>query len=983
MNEEETKAQEPEGLKKYLSQINVWALSFGCAVGWGAFVMPGTTFLPAAGPLGTALGIGIGALVMLIIGVCYHFLMNHFPGAGGTFRYASEVFGHDHGFLAAWFLILVYVAIIWANATALTLIARNLLGNLFQFGFHYQLLGYDIYFGEVLLTMLAILLFGFLCIRGKKAAGWMQTVLALVLIAGILICFVGVMKHVGNGAAAMAPTFAPDGTIPLRQVLSIVILSPWAFAGFESVSHSSEEFRFPLKRTIGIFIGALVTGAAAYILLTLIAAAVQPEGFTSWADYIAALSSLPGIEGLPTFFATHEALGRAGFYILGITVLAGIITGLIGNYIAASRLMYAMAKERILPGWFGKLSRDGTPKNAFLFLMLVSLIVPFLGRTAIGWIVDVNTIGATVVYAYTSAAAFAVARKEKRKTVQAAGLIGLISSIAFFVYFMALSGGAMATESYLILAVWAILSLIYFRYVFSRDRERRLGRSVVVWIGLLFLIFFTSLMWVKQATDDMTETVITNISAFYEERNPGNDPEAIRETEQYLSEQMEEADRQLTVNSVVQMLLIIGSLAIMFSVYSIMSRREKDMEKEKVLAEESSVAKSAFLSNMSHDIRTPVNAIIGYINLAERDEDDPEKVREYLSKIKTSSNHLLALINDVLEMSRIESGKMDLEPVEVDLKSLFQEIHDIFATQMSEKDIDFSISASKARVTRVYCDKNRLNRVLMNLVSNAYKFTPEGGNVSINLWQIDVDDPGHGTYEIRVKDSGIGMSPEFAEKVFDAFERERTSTVSGIQGTGLGMSITKSIIDLMGGEISVNTAKGQGTEFVIRLRFKLAASTRERTRAVGEEANHPATIDFSKVRLLLVEDMEINREIANMLLSGNGFMIESAVNGQEAVDKVRDAEPGYFDAVLMDIQMPMMNGYEATRAIRALPDPERAGIPIIAMTANAFSEDVKEAEQAGMDGHIAKPIDVKVITRTLTEVMLKKGSRKGEAEGHG
>ena len=402
------------------------------------------------------------------------------------------------------------------------------------------------------------------------------------------------------------------------------------------------------------------------------------------------------------------------------------------------------------------------------------------------------------------------------------------------------------------------------------------------------------------------------------------------------------------------------------------NRQSAELKEAKERAEASSNAKTTFLFNMSHDIRTPMNAIIGYTSLAKREGNSAEEMREYLAKIESSSQHLLALINDVLEMSRIESGKMELELVEVDLKKALAEVRDMFAAQMREKRIDFTADASQVRDRRVFCDKNRLNRVLLNLLSNAYKFTPEGGSVTVVLSQTDRAPDGYGAYELRVKDNGIGMTEEFAAKVFEAFERERTSTVSGIQGTGLGMAITKSIIDLMGGTIEVTTAPGAGTEFVVRVKLALAAGGNASGEA-GEEAAKAgsAALDFSKMRLLLVEDNEINREIATMILTEVGFTLETAVNGREAVEKVAASRSGHFDAVLMDVQMPVMDGYEATRAIRGLSDPALANIPIIAMTANAFAEDIQAARGAGMNAHIAKPLDIAKMMKTLAEILEK------------
>jgi CheY-like chemotaxis protein len=303
-------------------------------------------------------------------------------------------------------------------------------------------------------------------------------------------------------------------------------------------------------------------------------------------------------------------------------------------------------------------------------------------------------------------------------------------------------------------------------------------------------------------------------------------------------------------------------------------------------------------------------------------------------------------------------------------------MRDLFSEQMKQKKIDFQVHTGQVQNYYVWCDRKNLNRVLLNLISNAYKFTPEGGAVTASLMETGSAEPDYRSYEIRVQDTGIGMSKEFAERMFNAFERERTSTDSGVEGTGLGLSITKSIVDLMGGTIDVLTAPGSGTQFVIRLKFSLA-DEKDVDSVAGKAAeqltdNDPAKpeIDFSKKRLLLVEDNQINMEIALMVLSQAGFMVDTAENGRIAVDLVSSSVPGHYDAILMDIQMPVMDGFEATRTIRSLPESSLAGIPIIAMTANAFKEDVQATLDAGMQAHIAKPIDVDLLMKTLTDVLL-------------
>ena len=535
----------------------------------------------------------------------------------------------------------------------------------------------------------------------------------------------------------------------------------------------------------------------------------------------------------------------------------------------------------------------------------------------------------------------------------------------------------------------------------------------------------------------------------------------------------------------------------------VMSDRTSDRKMNQALseavraAETANRAKSTFLSNMSHDIRTPMNAIIGFTTLAVSNIDDKKRVRDYLGKILSSSNHLLSLINDILDMSRIESGKIHLEETEVSLSDVLHDLKTIISGQIHAKQLELYMDAMDVTNEDVYCDKTRLNQVLLNLLSNAVKFTPAGGTVSVRIKQYPGTVKGSELYEIRVKDNGIGMSQEFVQKIFSPFERERTSTVSRIQGTGLGMAITKNIVDMMGGTIEVQTEQGKGTEFIVRLPFRIQ-SEHQRIEKIAEleglkalvvdddfntcdsvtkmlvkvgmrsewtlsgkeavlrarqsmemgDAFHAYIIDWrlpdmngievtrqirslgddtpiiiltaydwsdievearaagvtafcakpmfmSDIRdtlmtaigqkqaeaetailpaagsdfrgryILLVEDNELNSEIAAEILNEYGFLVDTAENGAEAVEKVKNSKPGNYDLVLMDVQMPVMNGYEATKQIRALDNPALAGITILAMTANAFDEDRKKALECGMDGFLSKPIVIEELISIL------------------
>ena len=375
------------------------------------------------------------------------------------------------------------------------------------------------------------------------------------------------------------------------------------------------------------------------------------------------------------------------------------------------------------------------------------------------------------------------------------------------------------------------------------------------------------------------------------------------------------------------------------------------------------LAKREFLFNMSHDIRTPMNAIIGFTALAQTHIDDRGQVEDYLKKISVSSQHLLSLINDVLDMSRIENGKVALETKPVHLPELVGDIGDAIQVGADKKHISFTVDTAGMKNEDVIADPLRLEQILINVLANAVKFTPDGGQISLRIVQKDTASADYADFEFHIKDNGIGMSEEFQKHIFEQFARERTSTVSKIQGTGLGMAITKSLVDMMGGRITVKSEQGKGSEFTISLRFPIGEAKAEQTPPAAKASA------FTGQKLLVVEDNELNLEIASTLLKEAGFAVDTAENGKVAVEKVEAASADRYDLILMDIQMPEMDGYEATRRIRALPDTKKAALPIVAMTANAFEDDRKNALRAGMNGHIAKPLDIQKLFQVLSELL--------------
>lgn len=408
---------------------------------------------------------------------------------------------------------------------------------------------------------------------------------------------------------------------------------------------------------------------------------------------------------------------------------------------------------------------------------------------------------------------------------------------------------------------------------------------------------------------------------------------------------------------------------IVLGIRSVDEETRNDMEKKRMLenalvqANKANKAKSVFLSNMSHDIRTPMNAIIGFTSLALSHIDNIEQVEEYLRKIMTSGNHLLNLINDVLDMSRIESGKMKLEENPCRLSDILQGLYNIIQADAKAKKLQLNIEAGDIENEDVICDELRLNQVLLNLLSNAVKYTGEGGSVRLKLTEKTGAPEGYANYEFCITDNGIGMSEDFVQHIFEPFEREKNTTFSGIQGTGLGMAITKNIVDMMNGSIEIKSKKDSGTEVLVSFVFKLNSQTKEQREVKDKSLN------LQKGRILLAEDNELNQEIAASILSDAGFSVEIAGNGQIAVDMLKQSQEGYYQLILMDVQMPIMNGYEATKEIRKLSDKKLSSIPIFAMTANAFEEDKQEALRCGMNGHIAKPIDVEKLFEVLDKIL--------------
>ena len=392
----------------------------------------------------------------------------------------------------------------------------------------------------------------------------------------------------------------------------------------------------------------------------------------------------------------------------------------------------------------------------------------------------------------------------------------------------------------------------------------------------------------------------------------------------------------------------------------------KEAEAALKLANNANKAKSTFLFNMSHDIRTPMNAIMGFANIIAENVDNPLIVQDAIAKVQKSSNILLTLLNEVLDLARIESGKQQLDSVPCDLSKLLQNIRSILESNIESANLCYEI-INQLDNPLVICDQIKINQIMLNLLSNAIKFTPKGGHITFGIKQSGAVANGMAEYCLVVKDTGIGMSESFQKRAFNAFEKERSATDSGIEGTGLGLAIVKKLVDLMDGHMEMRSELGQGTEFAIYLRLPvLQAMTSKPCPTQSKNSDQ-----LKGKRILLVEDNELNREIANLTLTKADMLVEEAENGMIAVDKLINAQPDYYDLVLMDIQMPIMDGYKATQEIRSLPQQELANIPIVAMTANSFDDDKRKAFEVGMNAHVAKPINVPKLLKVLSGLLVK------------
>ena len=535
--------------------------------------------------MGSALGLLAGMIIMLFMCRNYHYMMCKYPDAGGIYSYTKNIFGYDIGFVNAWFLMLTYLAMFWANATSLPLFIRLFWGDILEAGYLYSIFGYDVYLGEAVLSIVAMAVACFVCINWKKFAARSAVFLCVLFTVGISVCFAAAMLRRDAGAYPIEPLFV-SGSSAASQILRIACITPWAFIGFENISHSVGEFSFSPKKSLRILVTSVIVTTLLYIFIMILSVSVFPEGYVNWFDYLRDLRNLEGLEAVPGFFAAGYFLGDFGSLLLRASLLALILTSLIGNAVAVSRLFLAMANDHVLPEKYASVNAKGSPDKAILLIMAVSLLIPLMGRNAIGWIVDVTTIGATIVYGFISAAAYTTAKKNNDTAERFAGLVGIVTMLAFALLqmFPIFSVVTMEVESYFLFTVWSILGFFYFRSVLLRDTAKRFGKSIIVWITLLSFIIIMSMGWMERAGELEEREMANNIRDYY------NSPLEYRvlDGNTVITQELEKVHAFRQQHTSVIIALFMFALAMMLYNHSVVRRRtiqtELELDKTKALA---------------------------------------------------------------------------------------------------------------------------------------------------------------------------------------------------------------------------------------------------------------------------------------------------------------------------------------------------------------------------------------------------------------
>lgn len=631
---------EEKALSPYISAIGAFALALGTLLGYGSLVSTSNYYLLQAGSVGTMLGLCIGMVVMLIIAKNYDFLMTRFPDCGGAYSFSKKTYGYDHAFITGWFLVSTYLAVLWFNVTSIPLFANNFFGNVFQFGFKYSIFGGDVFLCEALVSSLTLILICWILTKNKKHSMTFMTIMVGTFLALIIGCFIIILKKLG-GIHSFNPAFVPNVN-QILQVAHITAISPLAFSGFEIISHASEEFNFSKDKIFKILSGSIFTVASIYIIILILSVSVYPPEYNTWFEYVSNLGNHTGLESIPVLYAVNYYLGDYGFYILLFVSLELILTSLIGNTYALSRLFYRLAKDNIISQKFSELNSDNVPYKAIWLVACLSVLIPFLGRTAIRWVVEITTIGATLVYGFVSVSVYKIAKEQGCVKEKICGIFGLLFMVAFVFYLLCpnlITPVKISTQSYLLFTLWSILGMIYFKRLLRKDNEtnnNRFGKSTIVWFLLFVITISTSMTWMLNSTHNAKDLIITNLKS-------ANIINANNVDGIIIENNVSDLYNLNIINIIIFVIVLIVSIIILIGNYSLIIQRTHRLE-----INHKSLEKELEISQMIQSSVLPVN-------FPEKDKFDlyatmtPSKSvgGDFYDFFKVDANHEAVIIADV------------------------------------------------------------------------------------------------------------------------------------------------------------------------------------------------------------------------------------------------------------------------------------------------------------------------------------------------
>ncbi|MCR5151042.1 MAG: amino acid permease [Clostridiales bacterium] len=619
-------------LTPFISPLTATAFAVGTSLGWGSLVVTSNTYLKKAGPCGSVLGIVIGAVIMLLICRSYHYISNRLSDSSDVYSYAKNLFGYDRAFIVSWFVFLLYFAIFLANATAVPLFVRYIFGDFFRFGYLYTIFDYDVYTGEILLTVAVVGLSLLLLTKSKRAATGLMVGLVAVFTLGITVCFaVAIFRNI-SGNTGFNPGFVP-GSAPVKQIAGIACISPWAFVGFEGVTHSSPEFKFPKTKIFKILATSVVISTALYIFVTLLSVTAYPPRYSNWLEYINDLDNLSGFEAIPAFYAAGRHLGNAGLIILICSLFALVVTSLIANMWALSRLIKAAGQDSIFSEKFTKLNKKGVPANAILLVAGISFFMIFLGRSAIGWIVDVTTLIATLLYGFVAASAMKCAKTNGDRKDYFIGLAVLIVMVLFgtIMILPGLFSESMEPETYLLFILWLILGMVFFHRVITKDHARHFGKAIIVWLVLISMIIVMGIIWMERVEKSVAANIFTEINNYHDGIAPQS---ALNMSE---SEYLAILDRRLDTTSIISTFVVLGLVAI--SIGGFVSNYFS-MRKYENLLEKDVAAKTEHIIKMQNDL------VIGMATMVESHDNSTG------GHIKRTSDVVQILVDEIKKDKR-------------------------------------------------------------------------------------------------------------------------------------------------------------------------------------------------------------------------------------------------------------------------------------------------------------------------------------------